>query len=77
MQNFQQLSLAVALDDQATFDNFYAPTGTPQFLAAHCSDILMSRTDLVDGPVWACRTFFRRAVRPLHLGIILARFIYP
>ena len=31
-----QLSLAIALDDQATFDNFYAPTGTPQFLAAHC-----------------------------------------
>ncbi|MDE0840681.1 MAG: DnaA regulatory inactivator Hda [Porticoccaceae bacterium] len=31
-----QLSLAIALDDQATFDNFYAPTGTPQYLAAHC-----------------------------------------
>ena len=25
------------------------------------SDILMSRTDLVDGPVWACRTFSRGA----------------
>jgi len=25
------------------------------------SDILMSRTDLVDDPVWACRTFSRGA----------------
>ena len=33
MQNFQQLSLPVALDDQATFDNFYAPNGTPQHIA--------------------------------------------
>jgi len=30
----KQLSLAVALDDQATFDNFYAPRGTPQHLAS-------------------------------------------
>ena len=29
----RQLSLAVKLDDQATFDNFYAPRGTPQHLA--------------------------------------------
>ncbi|MDC0640940.1 MAG: DnaA regulatory inactivator Hda [Porticoccaceae bacterium] len=28
-----QLSLEVKLDDQATFDNFYAPRGTPQHLA--------------------------------------------
>ncbi|KRO96542.1 MAG: DnaA regulatory inactivator Hda [Proteobacteria bacterium] len=33
MNNFQQLSLPVALDDQATFDNFYAPNGTPQHMA--------------------------------------------
>lgn len=33
MNTPQQLSLAVALDDQATFDNFYAPRGTPQNLA--------------------------------------------
>ena len=25
MKPFRQLSLAIALDDQATFDNFYAP----------------------------------------------------
>jgi len=30
----KQLSLAVTLDDQATFDNFYAPRGTPQHLAS-------------------------------------------
>ena len=33
MSKPRQLSLAVALDDQATFDNFYAPRGTPQHLA--------------------------------------------
>ena len=33
MNGFQQLSLAIALDDQATFDNFYAPNGTPQHMA--------------------------------------------
>lgn len=33
MSRPRQLSLAVALDDQATFDNFYAPRGTPQHLA--------------------------------------------
>ena len=33
MKNFQQLSLAIKLDNQATFDNFYAPNGTPQHLA--------------------------------------------
>ena len=33
MNNFKQLSLAIALDDQATFDNFYAPNGTPQHMA--------------------------------------------
>ncbi len=33
MNNFQQLSLGVKLDNQATFDNFYAPNGTPQHLA--------------------------------------------
>ena len=33
MNNFQQLSLAIKLDNQATFDNFYAPNGTPQHLA--------------------------------------------
>ena len=33
MNDFQQLSLAIKLDNQATFDNFYAPTGTPQHLA--------------------------------------------
>lgn len=30
------MALAVALDDQATFDNFYAPTGTLQYLALSC-----------------------------------------
>ena len=30
-------------------------------VGATFSDILMSRTDLVDGPVWACRTFSRGA----------------
>ena len=34
MNSPQQLSLAVTLDDQATFDNFYAPRGTPQHLAS-------------------------------------------
>ena len=34
MKTFRQLSLAIALDDQATFDNFYAPNGTPQHMAA-------------------------------------------
>lgn len=34
MNSPQQLSLAVKLDDQATFDNFYAPRGTPQHLAS-------------------------------------------
>lgn len=33
MKEYQQLSLAIALDDQATFDNFYAPNGTPQHMA--------------------------------------------
>jgi len=33
MKTFRQLSLAIALDDQATFDNFYAPNGTPQHMA--------------------------------------------
>ncbi|MDG2502257.1 MAG: DnaA regulatory inactivator Hda [Porticoccaceae bacterium] len=33
MNGYQQLSLAIALDDQATFDNFYAPNGTPQHMA--------------------------------------------
>ncbi len=33
MSNFQQLSLGIKLDNQATFDNFYAPNGTPQHLA--------------------------------------------
>lgn len=33
MNEYQQLSLAIALDDQATFDNFYAPNGTPQHMA--------------------------------------------
>jgi DnaA family protein len=33
VKNFQQLSLAIKLDNQATFDNFYAPNGTPQHLA--------------------------------------------
>ena len=33
MNNSKQLSLAIALDDQATFDNFYAPNGTPQHMA--------------------------------------------
>jgi len=33
VNDFQQLSLAIKLDNQATFDNFYAPTGTPQHLA--------------------------------------------
>ena len=34
MNSPKQLSLAVTLDDQATFDNFYAPRGTPQHLAS-------------------------------------------
>ena len=29
----EQLSLPVAIDGQATFDNFYAPNGTPQHMA--------------------------------------------
>lgn len=33
MNDFQQLSLGIKLDNQATFDNFYAPNGTPQHLA--------------------------------------------
>jgi|TARA_B110000046_G_scaffold185893_1_gene230181 DnaA family protein len=33
VKEYQQLSLAIALDDQATFDNFYAPNGTPQHMA--------------------------------------------
>lgn len=33
MSNFQQLSLGIKLDNQATFDNLYAPNGTPQHLA--------------------------------------------
>ena len=33
MSNFQQLSLGIKLDNQATFDNFYAPNGTPQHMA--------------------------------------------
>jgi DnaA family protein len=33
VNDFQQLSLAITLDNQATFDNFYAPNGTPQHLA--------------------------------------------
>jgi DnaA family protein len=33
VKDFQQLSLAIKLDNQATFGNFYAPTGTPQHLA--------------------------------------------
>lgn len=34
MSKFQQLSLAIKLDDQATFENFYAPRGSTQHLAA-------------------------------------------
>ena len=34
MNSPRQLSLAVELDNQATFDNFYAPRGTPQHLAS-------------------------------------------
>ena len=33
MKPTEQLSLAIALDDQATFDNYYAPNGTPQHMA--------------------------------------------
>ena len=33
MKPIEQLSLAIALDDQATFDNYYAPNGTPQHMA--------------------------------------------
>ena len=33
MTTHQQLSLAITLDDQATFENFYAPNGTPQHMA--------------------------------------------
>ncbi len=33
MSKFQQLSLAIKLDDQATFENFYAPRGSTQHLA--------------------------------------------
>jgi DnaA family protein len=33
MKYFQQLSLPIALNDQATFENFYAPNGTPQHMA--------------------------------------------
>lgn len=33
MNEYQQLSLGITLDDQATFDNFYAPNGTPQHMA--------------------------------------------
>ena len=33
MNPTEQLSLAIALDDQATFDNYYAPNGTPQHMA--------------------------------------------
>jgi DnaA family protein len=33
VNKFQQLSLGIKLDNQATFDNFYAPNGTPQHLA--------------------------------------------
>lgn len=33
MNDFKQLSLGIKLDNQATFNNFYAPNGTPQYLA--------------------------------------------
>lgn len=33
MSQFQQLSLAIKLDDQATFENFYAPRGSTQHMA--------------------------------------------
>ncbi len=33
MSQFQQLSLAIKLDDQATFENFYAPRGSTQHFA--------------------------------------------
>ena len=33
MKPTEQLSLAIALDDQATFENYYAPNGTPQHMA--------------------------------------------
>ena len=36
-------------------------TSPVKVVLATFSDILMSRTDLVDGPVWACRTFSRGA----------------
>lgn len=33
MNGSEQLSLAIVLDDQATFENFYAPRGSSQYLA--------------------------------------------
>ncbi len=33
MNNSQQLSLEIVLDDQATFENFYAPRGSTHYLA--------------------------------------------
>ena len=67
MNPTEQLSLAIALDDQATFDNYYAPNGTPQHMATFLlKDDARKFAYFSGGSGTDYPICFRLFVKPLH-----------